>query len=415
VYSLRHAANKGALSEYRQEYEQQPLSQTQPNGDKGSHFTIASDEPAMAKNNYQSEFKEKYPEHPQLPKEAVKKSNDENNIVLGFGGAQQATNYKEEFTAKQQERSKPINQRVISVDLGDTLTDFTTSYKRAHDGTQGERAERANNNIAGTHLVLGYDNNKFLTSNAATHNAKPLLPAPANTRSYGTNISLGTDQGQFASEQKAQFAHKNASKQTVERETVLDFKSAHFQFGFPEQPAVHQSEAQAHFSEKPLNAVRAEGRKGVNVELKHDGNNYFQSSYGEHFQERKGERAELLGKNGRNSNVVIGMGSETYNTEAQDQFVHKNVERVRGKGAEGSLNLGDGEREFSTQYQHVHGNKHGQGEANRVGREEIAKMRAENFVKGFNGKEWVTQSWTTSCTRRTTGRPAARATDCRAR
>jgi hypothetical protein len=41
----------------------------------------------MANNNYQSEFKEKYPEHPQFQRETAKKSNDENNIVLGFGKA----------------------------------------------------------------------------------------------------------------------------------------------------------------------------------------------------------------------------------------------------------------------------------------------------------------------------------------
>ena len=88
---------------------------------------------------------------------------------------------------------------MISVDLGDALSDFTTSYNKAFEGNQGERPERVNNNISGTHLVLGYDNNQFITSNAASHNAKPILPAPANTRSYGTNISLGSDEGQFHS------------------------------------------------------------------------------------------------------------------------------------------------------------------------------------------------------------------------
>jgi hypothetical protein len=306
--------------------------------------------------------------------------------VLGFGVGQQGTNYKDEFTQKQQEHNKPINQRIISVDLGDALTDFTTSYNKAYDGTQGERAERANNNIAGTHLVLGYDNNKFLTSNAATHNIKPILPVSANSRSYATNISLGTDQGQFHSEQKAQFSHKNSSKQTVEKEKVLDFRSAHFQFGFPEQVSANVSEAQAHYNEKPLTAIKVEGKKPVNVELRHDSNNYFQSSYGEHFQEKKAEKAELLNKNGRNSSVVIGMGTETYQTEAKDQFVLKNVERVKGKGAEGSLCLGDGTREYSTQYQHTHNNKYDQHQPNRVSQEDIVKMRAENFVKGFNGK-----------------------------
>ena len=105
--------------------------------------------------------------------------------------------------------------------------------------------------------------------------------------------------------------------------------------------------------------MRVEGKKGVNVELKHDSNNYFASSYGEHFTEKKGEKAEILNKNGRNSNVIIGMGAHTYQTEAQQQFLPKNIERVKGKGAEGSLVLGDGTRDFTTQYQQTHGSKYG--------------------------------------------------------
>jgi hypothetical protein len=148
---------------------------------------------------------------------------------------------------KQQERSKPVNQRIISVDLGDTLTDFTTSYNKAYDGTQGDRPEKANTNIGNTHLVLGYDQGQFVTSNAAIHNAKPLNASTGKGRSYVTNINLGSDQGHFHSEQKAQFSHKNSTTQAVEKEKVLDFKSAHFQFGFPEQVTPNISENQAHF------------------------------------------------------------------------------------------------------------------------------------------------------------------------
>jgi hypothetical protein len=57
MYYRLDVANKGVVSEYKKEYTEQPVSISQPNGDKNSHFTIASDEPAMAKNNYQSEFK----------------------------------------------------------------------------------------------------------------------------------------------------------------------------------------------------------------------------------------------------------------------------------------------------------------------------------------------------------------------
>lgn len=68
-----------------------------------------------------------------------------------------------------------------------------------------------------------------------------------------------------------------------------------------------------------------EGTKPTNIELKHDTKNYFQSSYGEDFQTKKCEKAQLLNANGRNNNVIIGLGTETYNTEAKDQFVVKTV------------------------------------------------------------------------------------------
>lgn len=119
--------------------------------------------------------------------------------MFGFGNNAQGTNYKDEFVQKQQERSKPVDQRIISVDLGDTLTDFTTSYNKAYDGTQGERAEKASNAVSNTHLVLGYDHNHFLTSNAASHNLKPITSNHPKGRSYGTNINLGTDQTNFHS------------------------------------------------------------------------------------------------------------------------------------------------------------------------------------------------------------------------
>ena len=52
-----------------------------------------------------------------------------------------------------------------------------------------------------------------------------------------------------------------------------------------------------------------EGRKPTNVELKHDNKLYFESSYGNHFQDVPGQKAEILNKDGRKDNVVIGLGS----------------------------------------------------------------------------------------------------------
>lgn len=101
-----------------------------------------------------------------------------------------------------------------------------------------------------------------------------------------------------------------------------------------------------------------EGRKPTNIELKHDGNTYFNSSYGDHFQNIQGEKAAILNKNGRQDNVVIGMGGDHYNSEAKDQFGAKPIDVIRGKGHEAEIDLGDGTRQFSTQYNNVYTAKH---------------------------------------------------------
>ena len=114
----------------------------------------------------------------------------------------------------------------------------------------------------------------------------------------------------------------------------------------------------------------------MNVELRHDENGYFQSSYGQHFQEKPMSKAETLSKNGRKDNVVIGMGSESFNSEAKDQFGAKRAERVKGKGPEGSLELGDACRDYQTQYGNSYVDKYGQEENRRVSKEDVVKMRA---------------------------------------
>jgi hypothetical protein len=42
--------------------------------------------------------------------------------------------------------------------------------------------------------------------------------------------------------------------------------------------------------------------------------------------------------------VIIGLGTEAYNSEAKDQYVAKTIERVKGQGTEATLNLGNGDR-----------------------------------------------------------------------
>lgn len=95
--------------------------------------------------------------------------------------------------------------------MGDTLSDFTTSYHKAYDGTQGNRREKINSN-SGNNVVLGYDPNMYATSSAASHNSKPMLTNKGPVRNYETNILLGADNNQFASENRTQYSHKNSSK-----------------------------------------------------------------------------------------------------------------------------------------------------------------------------------------------------------
>lgn len=64
--------------------------------------------------------------------------------------------------------------------------------------------------------------------------------------------------------------------------------------------------------------------------------------------------------------MVIGMGSDKFNSEAKDQFVAKKIDMVRGKGHEAEIDLGDGTRQFGTHYGSTYTDKHGQTEQKRV-------------------------------------------------
>jgi hypothetical protein len=83
MYSLSHPANSQHRSEYRQEYQEHEAAVSGPIGDRKSHFTIASDEPNMANNNYLSEFKQQYSQYPPQQTSPPQRLGD-NNIVLGF-------------------------------------------------------------------------------------------------------------------------------------------------------------------------------------------------------------------------------------------------------------------------------------------------------------------------------------------
>ena len=156
------------------------------------------------------------------------------------------------------------------MDLGDSLTDFTSSYNRAYEGGQGGRPEMVNTNTRQSNLTLGYDGDHYQTSQGASHNSKPVQPFKHIGRSYGDNIVLGDSHGGYELTSKTQFRNKPANYEQVDRERVLDFKAAHFKLGFPEEQTANYSEAQAQYGEKPLTIVEADGRKPTNIELRHD-------------------------------------------------------------------------------------------------------------------------------------------------
>lgn len=84
-------------------------------------------------------------------------------------------------------------------------------------------------------MMLGNDRSNFMTQNNATYTEKPIDIHYANQTSNLSHISLGADSKNYESENKANFLHKEAVSKPVDKARVLDFKSAHFQMGFPEK------------------------------------------------------------------------------------------------------------------------------------------------------------------------------------
>ena len=56
---------------------------------------------------------------------------------------------------------------------------------------------------------------------------------------------------------------------------------------------------------------------------------------------------------------MIGMGGNSYESEARGQYGVKHVQVVKGKGAPGGLTIGEGETDYSTNYGQSFTNKHG--------------------------------------------------------
>lgn len=163
--------------------------------------------------------------------------------------------------------------------------------------------------------MLGYGNNNYQTSSLASYSKKATTgTVPPAHRQNQNSIVIGNDPSNFNSEQRQQFLHKNTNYQAVDKDRVLDFKRAHFQLGFEGGDRECLSEVQHQYKEKPISNVLVHGGQPISVDIRHDNNNYFSTSYSNHFDQKLPLDPTLPNKEGRKDNVIIGMGTQNYTT-----------------------------------------------------------------------------------------------------
>ena len=84
-------------------------------------------------------------------------------------------------------------------------------------------------------MILGNDNPAFQTQHNSTYTKMPIENYHVTGRSNVSNINLGNDGNKFLSENRAHYLHKDSNAQPVDKDRILDFRSAHFKFGFPDK------------------------------------------------------------------------------------------------------------------------------------------------------------------------------------
>ena len=92
------------------EYEIKMKQQQNANA-RANNFTVTN---PNNNTNYESEFKERYPEHPLGIRDdpsKLKQSHANKNFVFGYDPNSFETNYKDDFIKKGIERSVPITQK----------------------------------------------------------------------------------------------------------------------------------------------------------------------------------------------------------------------------------------------------------------------------------------------------------------
>lgn len=182
--------------------------------------------------------------------------------------------------------------------------------------------------------MLGNDKVTFETQNGMTYkNASMSTNKHVHKQSNTSNINLGTGGGDYTSECKARFTlNGNPEREVVGKETVRDFRNAHFNFGFPQEKPSFQSQAKNQFNQKPIEVVHVDGRKPSNININVDGKNYFQSNYGREFPDWGVQPLPQASKNARKDNVLIGIDVDPqsrYISQAKDNFGSKPIDRVQ--------------------------------------------------------------------------------------
>ena len=137
------------------------------NNARANNFSVTDPSGNM---EYTSEFKHKYPEQPIVARgdpSALKKMDADKNFVFGYDGSNYGTNYNDDYLKKNsghQGPAKPINQKEPHICLGDSLTDFTTTYNKIHDAKEASRPEPKDPQlIRKSNMILGNDASNFQT------------------------------------------------------------------------------------------------------------------------------------------------------------------------------------------------------------------------------------------------------------
>lgn len=96
-------------------------------------------------------------------------------------------------------------------------------------------------------MILGNQAPQYQTQNLATYvNRSSSMTKPIKAPDSG--ISLGNDKGGYISSNKTDYGHKFHAPVKVDKDTIRDFRSAHFKLGSANVPNNYLSENKGEYS-----------------------------------------------------------------------------------------------------------------------------------------------------------------------